>query len=176
MNLLQSWQQANPQLFPAVGLAVAFAFLAWGLSAVTAAAALTGIVLTVILCLAAGPAALIPVIIVFLLTVVTTRIGRRKKERLGTAEPRRGRGAPQSLANVSGAAICAAPLIFVPYARYILLAGAAAGTLLAPSISLSLAQSPGEPKTRKCFLAGVSTARPSPRVPRRSRVQAPFPA
>jgi uncharacterized protein (TIGR00297 family) len=126
MNLLQSWQQANPQLFPAVGLAVAFAFLAWGLSAVTAGAALTGIVLTVILCLAAGPAALIPVIIVFLLTVVTTRIGRRKKERLGTAEPRRGRGAPQILANVSVAAICAAPLIFVPYARYILLAGAAA--------------------------------------------------
>ena len=126
MNLFQSWQHANPQLFPAAGLVVALALLAWGLNAVTVGAALTGIFLTLVLCLAAGPAALLPVFTVFLLTLITTRIGRRKKERLGTAEARHGRGVLQILANVSVAAICAAPLIFVPYARHILLAAASA--------------------------------------------------
>ena len=126
MNLFQSWQLANPQQFPTAGLVVALALLAWGLNAVTVGAALTGIFLTLVLCLAAGPAALLPVFTLFLLTLVTTHIGRRKKERLGTAEPRRGRGARQILANVGVAAICAAPLIFVGHARFILLAGASA--------------------------------------------------
>jgi uncharacterized protein (TIGR00297 family) len=67
---------------------------------------------------------------VFLLTMITTRIGRRKKERLGvtgsTAERRRGRGALQILANVGVAAICAAPLLLEAHARHILLAGASA--------------------------------------------------
>ncbi len=126
MNLLQSWQHANPPLFAAIGLTVAFALLASGLNVVTAGAAFSGAFLTIVLCLAAGPAALLPVCTVFLLAWVTTRIGRRKKERLGTAEGRGGRGALQILANVSVAAICAAPLIFVPYARHLLLAAASA--------------------------------------------------
>jgi len=126
MNFFQSWQFAIPQLLPAIGLCAAFAFLAWGLRAVTAGAALTGVGLSVVLCLAAGPAALIPIVTVFLLTLVTTRIGHRKKERLGVAERRRGRGAPQILANVGVAAICAAPLIFPGHAHHILLAGTSA--------------------------------------------------
>lgn len=126
MNLYPSWQHANPHLFPAAGLAVAFALLAWGMNAITAGAVLTGVFLTIVLYLAAGPAALFPILTVFLLTLVSSRAGRRKKERLGTVENSRGRGALQILANLSVAAICAAPLIVVPYARYILLAGASA--------------------------------------------------
>jgi len=126
MNLLQSWQVAIPQLVAAVGLSVAFAFLAWGLRAVTAAAALTGVILSVVLCLAAGPAALLPIATVFFLTFLTTRAGRRKKERYGTAEGRRGRRASQILANIGVAGICAVPVIFTTHARYILLAGVSA--------------------------------------------------
>lgn len=130
MILFQSWQSAIPQPLPAIGFCAVFAFLAWGLRAVTAGAALTGVALSVVLCLAAGPAALIPIVTVFLLTLVTTAIGRRKKERLGVAgsaaERRHGRGARQILANVGVAAICAAPLLFHGHARYLLLAGASA--------------------------------------------------
>lgn len=130
MDFFLSWQFAIPQTLPALGLCAAFALLAWGVRAVTAGAALTGVGLSLVLCLAAGPAALIPIVTVFLLTLLTTRIGRRKKERLGaagsTAERRHGRGALQIMANVGVAAICAAPLIFLNHARYILLAGAAA--------------------------------------------------
>jgi uncharacterized protein (TIGR00297 family) len=130
MILFQSWQSAIPQLLPAIGLSAAFALLAWGLRAVTTAAAFTGVALTIVLCLAAGPAALVPIVVVFLLTLLTTRVGQRKKERLGvaesTAERRRGRSALQILANVGASAICAAPLIFSGHARYILLAAASA--------------------------------------------------
>jgi uncharacterized protein (TIGR00297 family) len=126
MTFFQSWLWAIPQLLPAVGLTVAFAFCAWGLRAITAGAAFTGVVLTVVLCLAAGPGALFPVFVVFLLTYFTTRIGRRKKERLGTGERRRGRGALQILANVGAATLCAAPLLSSGHARHILLAGASA--------------------------------------------------
>jgi uncharacterized protein (TIGR00297 family) len=126
MNVFQSWQFAIPPLIPAAGLSVAFAFVAWGLRAVTLGAAVTGVFLTIILCLAAGPAALVPIIVVFLLTLIGTRVGRRKKERLGTAERRHGRGPLQILANIGVATICAAPLIFVAHARYLLLAGACA--------------------------------------------------
>jgi len=141
MNVLQSWQMILQstllQLVPAIGLSFALAFFAWGLRTVTAAAALAGVFLTIVLCLAAGNAALLPVIAVFLLTVVSTRIGRRKKERLGTAERRRGRGARQIFANLSVAALCAAPLIFVSHPRYILLAGASAALAEAAADTVS---------------------------------------
>ena len=126
MTVFPSWQSTLISLLPAIGLPLAFALFAWTLRAITAAAAFTGAFLALILYLAAGPAALLPVFAVFLLTFFSTRIGRRKKERLGTAERHRGRGAAQILANVSVAAICAAPLIFRPHPRYILLAGASA--------------------------------------------------
>lgn len=141
MILFQSWQIALLHLLPAIGLTVALAFFAWGVRAVTAGAALTGVALTILLCLAAGPAALVPIVVIFLLTLLTTRIGRRMKERLGiagsTAERRRGRGAPQILANVGAAAICAAPLIFSSHARYLLLAGASAALAEAAGDTIS---------------------------------------
>lgn len=126
MNLLQVWLSILPQIFPAVAFTVAFAVVGWGIRAITAGAAITGTLLTVILCLTAGPAALMPIVTVFALTLLSTRIGRRKKERLGTAERRHGRGAAQILANVGVSAICVTPLLFVQHARFILLAGACA--------------------------------------------------
>jgi uncharacterized protein (TIGR00297 family) len=126
MTFLQNWLLAIPQLLPAIGLTVAMALCAWGIRAVTTAAACTGVALSCVLCFAAGPAALIPIATVFVLTLLSTRTGRRKKERLGTAERRRGRGALQILANVGVSAICAAPLIAYGHARYTLLAGASA--------------------------------------------------
>jgi uncharacterized protein (TIGR00297 family) len=126
----QSWQTAVPQFVAAIGLSAALAVMAWGLRVVTIGAAGMGVLLTIVLCLAAGPAALLPIFVVFLLTWGSTRVGRRKKERLGLAgnptERRRGRNALQILANVGVTAICAAPLIFVEHARFLLLAGASA--------------------------------------------------
>ena len=126
MIVFPSWPGTLFSLLPAIAIPLALALLAWTLRAVTAAAAFTGGLLALVLYLAAGPNALLPVIAVFLLTYLSTRIGHRKKERLGTAERSRGRGAGQVLANISAAAICAVPLIFVAHPRYILLAGVSA--------------------------------------------------
>ena len=172
MNVFQSWQIILQgtilQLVPAIGLSLALAFFAWGLRAVTAAAALAGVFLTVILCLAAGNAALLPVAAVFLLTVISTRIGRRKKERLGTAERRRGRGARQIFANLSVAALCAAPLIFLAHPRYILLAGAsaalaeAAGDTVSSELGQTFGQRPRLITTLRASPPARTAASPSP--------------
>lgn len=145
MNLSQAWQLEILQLVPATGLCVAFALFAWGMRTVTAAAALAGTVLTLLLCWAAGPAALLPVLTVFLLAVFSTRFGRRKKERLGTAERRRGRTALQIVANLSAAVLCAAPLVLIGHPRYVLLAGASAALAeaAADTVSSELGQAIG---------------------------------
>jgi uncharacterized protein (TIGR00297 family) len=49
--------------------------------------------------------ALVPVIAVFMLTTISTRLGRSQKERLGTAERRHGRSASQVAANLGVAAM-----------------------------------------------------------------------
>lgn len=51
--------------------------------------------------------ALIPTLAVSVLVVAATRIGRRKKEQLGTAEAKRGRGSSQIAANLGFAALVA---------------------------------------------------------------------
>jgi uncharacterized protein (TIGR00297 family) len=161
MILAQSWHYAFPQLLTAVGLSAAFAFVAWGMRSVTAGAAITGFLLTGILCFAAGSGALLPVLTVFLLTYFTTRIGHRKKERLGTAERRRGRGALQILANVGVASICATPLLYSAHARYILLAGTSAALAEAAgdTVSSELGQALGGTPRLITTLRRVSVGR-----------------
>ncbi len=82
------------------------------LRAATPSAAATGAVITADLMFSTatypyepGRTALIPVLAVFLLAFATTRVGRRKKERLGTAERRMGRTAAQVAANLGLAAL-----------------------------------------------------------------------
>jgi uncharacterized protein (TIGR00297 family) len=55
---------------------------------------------------------LMPLMAVFLLTYAATRIGRAKKEKLGTAEAKRGRNAPQVAANLGAAALVAQPTLW----------------------------------------------------------------
>jgi len=126
MYSLESWQIALLHLVPVLGLTLALAFFAWGMRSVTGAGALAGVVLTTVLCLGAGAAALLPVFTVFLFTIASTRVGRRRKERYGTAERGYGRSAPQIFANLGAAAICASPLVLVDHPYYLLLAGASA--------------------------------------------------
>ena len=92
MSIVPQWMAALPQLLIVAGLTVVFAAWAWGARAITGAAAITGIIITLVLCAAAGPGALVAISVVFLLTHLSTRTGRRRKERLGSMEKREGRG------------------------------------------------------------------------------------
>lgn len=95
-----------------LGLSAILGLVTFQLRAATPAAAITGALVTANLMFStiAFPyepwrTALIPVIAVFLLAFGATRVGRRKKERLGTAEGRRGRSAAQVAANLGMAAL-----------------------------------------------------------------------
>jgi uncharacterized protein (TIGR00297 family) len=98
----------------ALGLSMLLGLITWKLRAATPAAAAAGALITASLMFSTAEmpyepwhTALIPVLGVSLLAFAATRAGRRKKERLGTAEARRGRSAAQVAANLGLAALAA---------------------------------------------------------------------
>ncbi len=95
-----------------VGLSVLLGLVTWELRAATPAAAATGATITASLMFTTvvfpyqpWHTALTPVLAVSLLAFAATRLGRAKKERLGTAERRTGRSAAQVAANLGVAAL-----------------------------------------------------------------------
>jgi uncharacterized protein (TIGR00297 family) len=100
------------------GLSLVFGAVVLQLRAATPAAAFTGAVLTanLIFSTAIYPyhpwrTALVPVLVLFLLTFLATRLGREQKDRLETAERRQGRTAAQVAANLGFAAIALSELV-----------------------------------------------------------------
>jgi uncharacterized protein (TIGR00297 family) len=111
---------------PAAVVALGFALVARTMGAVTDGGAMVGVLAAFVLMLAAGFSGLVPLAAVFLLTVITTRWGYERKQRLGVAERRRGRTASQILANLGAAALCALPAVWFARFSDVLLAGATA--------------------------------------------------
>ena len=125
-----------------LGLSTLLGLAAWKARSATSAAAATGVLITATLMFSTFTSpyhpwntALIPVLGVLILTSLATRFGRRRKERLGTAEKRHGRGAAQVCANLGFAALICAPAvqsklgILAIYAAYACLAEALADTI-----------------------------------------------
>jgi len=95
-----------------MGLSCLLGLITWRVGAATPFAAVTGTSITASLMFStlAFPyepwhTDLIPVLAVALLAFISTRAGRTKKERLGTAEKRKGRSASQVAANLGFAAL-----------------------------------------------------------------------
>jgi len=118
-------------------IAVGFAIVARIIGAVTDGGALVGVVIAFILMMAAGLGGFIPLLTVFFLTLISTRWGYKRKQRLGVAERRRGRTASQVLANLAPAAICALPAIWFPELSDILMIGAVAALTEAAADTVS---------------------------------------
>jgi uncharacterized protein (TIGR00297 family) len=96
----------------ALAIGTVFALLVWILRAATPAASFTGGLFTASLYLwtPGWRTALWPLLALFLLTFAATRFGRSRKEKLGTAEGKRGRVASQVAANLGVAVITGIPL------------------------------------------------------------------
>jgi len=115
--LLQShwWIVESPTIaVSTLGLSALLGLVAWRSRSATPLAAATGALLTASLMFSTGSfpyrpwqTALIPVLAVLVLASISTRLGRRRKEQLGTAEPRKGRVAAQVAANLGAAALLA---------------------------------------------------------------------
>jgi len=108
------WLQVPVVAYETLGISGIFGLIVWRLKAGTPAAAATGAAITASLMFgtARPPYAwswlhgeLMPLLAVFLLTFVATKVGRRKKETLGTGESKQGRNAAQVAANLGVAAI-----------------------------------------------------------------------
>jgi uncharacterized protein (TIGR00297 family) len=92
-------------LLPAAAVTVVFAAAARLLNGVTTSGALAGAVVSFAIYASAGPGAFAALVSVFMIAVVTTRIGYSRKQKLGAAESRQGRSASQIIANIGVAAL-----------------------------------------------------------------------
>jgi uncharacterized protein (TIGR00297 family) len=99
-----------------IGLSALLGLVTWKLRAATPWASLAGTAITASLMFSTSMppyqpwrTAIVPVLAVALLAHLATRLGRTRKERLGTAESKRGRTAAQVSANLGVAMLTAAP-------------------------------------------------------------------
>jgi uncharacterized protein (TIGR00297 family) len=107
------WSVEEPRVAAwTLGASALLGLLTWVLRAATPGAAATGAAITAALMFSTAPepfdpwhTALVPVLAVSLLAYAATRVGRRRKEELGTAEKRLGRSAAQVAANLGVAAL-----------------------------------------------------------------------
>ncbi len=95
------------EILPALGITAGFAGGAWLLRGVTAGGALAGFLVAFAIFAGAGPGGFAALIAVFLVALLTTRLGYRRKQVLGAAEDAHGRSAAQVLANLGAAAALA---------------------------------------------------------------------
>ena len=110
--------QATPVAAWTLGVSLVLGLVTWQLRAATPAAAMTGAVLaasmmysSVLVPYDPWHTALVPVLLVSLLAFFSTRVGRTRKERLGTAEKHGGRSAAQVAANLGVAALVSSELL-----------------------------------------------------------------
>ncbi len=109
---------AAPVAIWTLGLSLILGLVVHQLRAATPAAAFAGAVITASLMFSTASfpyrpwrTALAPLIALLALSFIATRLGREKKERLGTAEKRRGRAASQVAANLGVAALISSELV-----------------------------------------------------------------
>ena len=119
---IQAWASQHAAVAVwTVGLSALLGLVTWKLRAATAAAAAAGAAITANLMFSTTVfpyepwrTALIPVLAVSVLAFAATRVGRGRKERLGTAERREGRSAAQVAANLGVAALVCMQLAQFP--------------------------------------------------------------
>lgn len=113
------WAERHPPVAVwTLGVSILLGLVTWQLRAATAHASVGGAILTASLIYSTlhvpyvpGHTALIPVLAVSLLAFTATRVGREKKEQLGSAEQRQGRSAAQVAANLGFAALITSELV-----------------------------------------------------------------
>ncbi len=149
--------QSAPVAIWTIGLSLVLGLIVLKLHAATPAGAAAGAAITanlmfstVIFPYAPWQTALPPVLAVSLLAWVGTKLGRKKKERLGTAEKRQGRNASQVAANLGVAALASNEVVQSWLTDSNLFAGATLMTMSMFAIPLAaLAEAAADTSRRK---------------------------
>ena len=121
-----------PNSWRAAAITLIFALFAWLVRGVTTSGAVLGALVSFALIRGVGWGGFLALCTVFLLTWISTRIGYRRKLKLGTAESRRGRDSLQVFANLAVAAGCA------------VLYGFSHNPMLAAAVAAALAEASGD--------------------------------
>jgi uncharacterized protein (TIGR00297 family) len=125
-------------------ISLVFAAFGRAVHGVTTSGAVAGCLVCFALLVGAGPTGFVALLVVFILTWTSTRLGYARKQSLGTAERRAGRNASQVLANLGVAAICA--LLYATVwrdPRLLLALGAALAEAAADTVSSEIGQAIG---------------------------------
>ena len=131
---------SSSRLLVAAAVTVGFALLGRWIRGVSPGGAVAGAGVCFVLYASAGPGAFAALVAVFALTWVATRMGYRRKLKLGTAEPRDGRTARQVLANLGVATVCAAAYVVAPTPIFLVAMAAALAEAAADTVSSELGQ------------------------------------
>ena len=136
--------RTGSKLWFSLALTAVFAILGRAVRGVTTTGALAGALACFALLQAAGPGGFAALLTVFVLTWASTRVGYARKQSLGTAEARTGRGAFQVLANLGVAAACALAYAAVrPDGRLLVALGASLAEAAADTVSSEIGQAVG---------------------------------
>ena len=100
------WGAMPAPLAVSAAVTVAFALLGRVVRGVSNSGAIAGGFICFMLLSCVGPSAFLVLFSLFVVTWIATRMGRARKQKLGTAERREGRTAAQVLANLSVAGAC----------------------------------------------------------------------
>lgn len=150
LQFLDFSRSRNPVLLQTAIISLIFGLIVWRVRAATGVAAVTGAIITACLYLRTPGwhTALFPLAAMLVLTLVATRIGRARKEEVGTAEDKHGRQASQVAANLGAAALAALPLtatqLFSPSSHTALVSLAAISAALAEATADTLSSELGQ--------------------------------
>lgn len=131
-------------------VAIGFALIARTMGGVTSGGAAAGILAAYVLMVAAGLAGFLPLVTLFLITMIATRWGYARKLQIGVAERRRGRRASQVAANLGAATLCALAAIWYPHFGDILMVGAMAA--LAEAAADTVSSEIGQATARRAYM------------------------
>lgn len=149
LGSVDAFSRHDPVILQTLGISMLFGLVVWFARAATAAAAFTGALITACIYLRTPGwhSALFPLLAALILTLAATRIGRTRKEQVGTAEEKHGRSASQVAANLGVAALACLPLtatqLFNPSAKGTLISLVALGASLAETTADTLSSELG---------------------------------
>jgi uncharacterized protein (TIGR00297 family) len=138
--VLTGWEIEARRFWLALLVTLVFTAVAYWLRGVSLSGSMAGAVICFVLFSVAGVGAFAALVSVFVLTWLATRFGYQRKQRLGTAEDRRGRTGSQVLANLATATTFAALSTISRKGAFLLAAVAALSEAAADTVSSELGQ------------------------------------
>jgi uncharacterized protein (TIGR00297 family) len=141
IQILPAWiAGGGGRLGMAAAITVGFAILARLVRGVSVTGAIGGAAVSFVLYVSLGAGAFVALVSVFVLALLTTRLGYAQKEREGTAEKKGGRTAWQVFANLGVAALAAVLYASTRNAVFIVAMASALGEAAADTVSSEFGQ------------------------------------